>query len=74
MTFDVNWLMTRFVDDPQALPRWRYVFVCRSQRCLDERVAELKGLERRFPQYRYTYRSEQIGDKYVIRLVNVTKK
>jgi len=41
--------MMKFVDDPKALPKWRFVFVCKSERCLDERLNELKELEKKFP-------------------------
>jgi hypothetical protein len=64
--------MVKFVDDPKALPKWRVVFVCKSERCLDERLKELKELENKFPQYNYNYKWEHIGKNYVVRLMNVT--
>jgi hypothetical protein len=66
--------MAKLVNDPRALPKWRFVFVCKSLRCLDQRLAELKQLEKKFPQYHYNYKWEQIGSNYVIRLVNITKR
>ncbi|MGZ4901642.1 MAG: hypothetical protein ACXVI3_03410 [Halobacteriota archaeon] len=64
--------MTKFIDDQAARPAWGYVFVCKSKRCFDERVAELKTLEQQFPQYKYNYKSQQIDGKYVIRLISIT--
>lgn len=64
--------MMKFVDDPKALPKWRFVFVCKSERCLDERLNELKELQKKFPRYKYTYKWERIGENYVVRLINVT--
>jgi hypothetical protein len=64
--------MVKFVDDPKALPKWRFVFVCKSERCLDERLNELKELENKFPEYKYNFKSEHIGKNYVVRLINVT--
>ncbi len=66
--------MTKFIEDPAARPAWGYVFVCHSQRCLDERMAELKTLEQRFPRYKYNYKSQQIDGKYVIRLISITAR
>ncbi|MGZ4903826.1 MAG: hypothetical protein ACXV5I_03310 [Halobacteriota archaeon] len=66
--------MTEFIEDPAARPPWGYVFVCRSKRCFDERMAELKMLELRFPRYRYNYKSQQIDGKYVIRLISITAR
>jgi hypothetical protein len=60
------------VDDPKALPKWRFVFVCKSERCLDERLAELKELEIKYPKYKYNYKWEHFGTNYVVRLINVT--
>jgi hypothetical protein len=67
-------MKTEFIDDIKALPEWRYVFVCTSKRCVEERLAEIRQLEQKFPYYKYNYKCEQIGDKYVIRLINVTQK
>ena len=64
--------MATLIDDPKALPKWRFVFVCKSERCLDERLTELKELENKFPQYLYSYKWEHIGKNYVVRLINVT--
>ncbi|MEI7827001.1 MAG: hypothetical protein WCI87_04300 [Euryarchaeota archaeon] len=64
--------MATFVDDPKALPTWRFVFVCTTERCLDERLIELKELEKKFPQYHYNYKWQHIGKNYVVRLINVT--
>jgi len=66
--------MAKLIDDPRALPKWRFVFVCKSQRCLDRRLIELKELEDKFPQYKYNYKWEQIGNNYVVRLVNITQR
>jgi hypothetical protein len=66
--------MAKLIDDPRALPKWRFVFVCNSQRCLDRRLIELKELENKFPQYKYNYKWEQIGNNYVVRLVNITQR
>ncbi|HYA32568.1 MAG TPA: hypothetical protein VEG65_01020 [Candidatus Bathyarchaeia archaeon] len=66
--------MAKLVDDPQALPKWRFVFVCKSQRCLDARLAELKQLEKKFPQYQYNYKWQQVGNDYVIRLINIATR
>ena len=35
---------------------------------------ELKELENKFPQYQYNYKWEQIGNNYVVRLVNITQR
>ncbi len=64
--------MIRFVDDPSARPAWGYVFVCQSKRCLDERMAELKTLEQKFPSYKYSYKTQQVDGKYVIRLISIS--
>jgi hypothetical protein len=66
--------MMKLVDDPKALPKWRFVFVCKSERCLNERLAELQVLENKFPEYRYNYKWERIGSNYVVRLLNVMKR
>ncbi len=66
--------MTKFIEDPAARPAWGYVFVCQSKRCFDERMAELKMLEQQFPRYKYSYKAQQIGGKYVIRLISITAR
>ncbi len=66
--------MTKFVEDPAARPTWGYVFVCQSKRCVDERIAELQTLERRFPRYKYNYKTEEIDGKSVIRLISITTR
>jgi hypothetical protein len=66
--------MAKFIDDPRALPKWRFVFVCKSQRCLDQRLTELKELENRFPQYKYNYKWEHIGNTYIVRWVNIMQR
>jgi len=64
----------KFIEDINVLPEWRYVFVCTSKRCMEERLAEIRQLEQKFPYYAYNYKCEQIGDKYIVRLISVTKK
>ncbi len=66
--------MSKFIEDPATRPAWGYVFVCESKRCVDERVAELKTLERQFPYYQYNYKCQKIDSKYVIRLISVTAR
>ncbi len=66
--------MPKYIDDPAARPAWGYVFVCRSKRCLDERMAELKTLEEQFPRYKYIYKSQEIEGKYVIRLISIIER
>ncbi|HEX7514981.1 MAG TPA: hypothetical protein VF393_05250 [archaeon] len=64
--------MVKYIDDPKALPKWRFLFVCRSVHCLDVRLNELKELENKFPQYKYNYKWDHVGKDYVVRLINVT--
>ncbi len=66
--------MTKFIEDPAARPAWGYVFVCQSKRCFDERMAELKMLERQYPRYKYHYKSHETDGKYVIRLISITER
>jgi hypothetical protein len=66
--------MVKPVEDANALPPWRFVFVCKSKRCVEERLAEIRLLEEKFPHYKYNYICERVSDKYVVRLISVAQK